>query len=74
MVHINHDQQQPSRAKLIVSAAAASNSIWSVYETKILVFVGLVCEMNGFYGFLREQNSKRAKFSLRRKVFETNKK
>ena len=36
-----------SRTKLVVSAAVASNSSQSVNNTKILVFAGLVCEMNG---------------------------
>ena len=78
MVQIKHDQQQSSRTKLIVSAAAVSNSNWSVYDTKILLFVGLVSEMKGLkpkdFGrncvFL---HSKRANTSLTREVFETNK-
>ena len=36
-----------SGTKLMVSAAAASDSNKRVNDTKILVFAGLVCEMNG---------------------------
>ena len=64
-----------SRTKMMVSAAAAFDSNWRVNDTKILVFAGLVCEMNGlkpkdfFRRRLRFLTLKTCQFQLNTKGF-----